>query len=213
MNYIDYWIYQLDGALAADGDELPVPPEAIARLGLDDGVEYACVLAAALAQPGGAAFEIIRVIGAAGGAYTLERGREGTDAAEWPAGTLVMATVTAAQLAGFGGGGADSGWVVLDAQNGYEYPPSARRMNGVVYLRGLSWVPSGFLGQYLALLPEGWRPAVGLQLFQTNGARTRRITIQGNEGGFSPGQISVAAISGGSDSDYISFDNISFPVG
>ena len=214
MNFIDNWIYQLDDVLAVDGDALPVSGDATARLGLADGVTYTLVLSAALAQAGGGAFEIVHLIGATGGGYTLDRGKEGTGAAAWPAGTLVMATVTAAQLAGFagGGGGDDSGWAPVAALNEYEYPPEARLLNGVVHLRGHSWVPSELLGQALARLPEGWRPARGLTIYQSVGERVRRIFIQGIEDGFTPGQIAVSAVSGGSDSDYISFDGVSFPV-
>ncbi len=207
MNFIDNWIYQLDDVLAVDGDALPVSGDAITRLGLADGVTYTLVLTAALAQAGGGAFEIVHVIGADGGSYTLERGQEGTDAAEWPAGTLVMATITAAQLAGFGGGGADSGWLTLDSPIEFENPPDARLRNGVVYMRGMKFLPEELLGEYIAQLPEGWWPAAQMEVFVSNGSRTHRIYIEPTGG------IFVMRSVGSSGGDYIQFDNLSFPVG
>lgn len=207
MNFIDNWIYQLDDVLAVDDDALPVSGDAIARLGLADGVMYTLVLSAALAQAGGGAFEIVHVLGAEGGSYTLDRGQEGTDAADWPAGTLVMATVTAAQLAGFGGGGTDSGWQTLESPVEFENPPDARLRNGIVYMRGLKFLPEELLGEYIAQLPEGWWPAAQMEVFVTNGNRTHRIYVEPTGG------IFVMRAVGSSGGDYIQFDNLSFPVG
>lgn len=212
MNFIDNWIYQLDDVLAVDGDALPVPGDAIARLGLADGVAYTVVFSAALAQAGGGVFEIAHVIGGAGGGYTLLRGREGTDAALWPAGTLVMATVTAAQLAGFGGGVDDSGWVTLEPIGSFLYPPDARKIGGVVHLRGFKWIELALLGEPLAQLPVGWRPAQQFYATKPIGDRIRRMSIteDGIEGA---GMIFVDHVNGPTASDYFEFDGISFPVG
>lgn len=213
MNFIDNWIYQLDDVLAVDGEELPVPGDAIARLALADGVTYTVVLSAALAQAGGGEFEIVHVIGAEGGGYTLDRGREGTEAVMWPAGTLVMATVTAAQLAGFGGGVDDSGWVTLESVGGFLYPPQARKLGSVVFLRGFNWVDSAFLGEYIAVLPEGWRPGAQFYATKNSGSRVRRLSITGAFEEFDPGVILISPQAGGGDGDYFEFDGISFPVG
>jgi hypothetical protein len=207
MNFIDYWIYPLGDVLAVDGEALPLPGDAIARLQLADGVEYALVLTGTLAQPGGAPFEIAHLVGVEGGGYTLLRGQEGTDPLEWPAGTLVMATVTAAQLASLGAGGGDSGWQPLEPLSGYEYPPDARLRNGIVYLRGLKWLPEDLLGEHIALLPEGWLPEVQLEIYVSNATRAHRIYINPT------GEIFVMRLAGDSGGDYIPFDNISFPVG
>lgn len=207
MNFINYWVYQLGDVLAVDGNVLPLPGDAIARLQLAEGVEYALVLTGTLAQPGGAPFEIAHLMGGAGGSYTLQRGQEDTEALEWPAGTLVMATVTAAQLAGMGAGGGDSGWQTLEPMNEYDSPPDARLRNGTVYLRGLKWLSEEFLGEHIAMLPEGWMPETQLQIYVSNGSRAHRIYINPT------GEIFVTRLAGDSGGDYIPFDNISFPVG
>jgi len=54
MRFIDNWCYALTAPLSAGGSELPVPAEAITRLGLAVGDEY--VLCGALS--GGAGLSI-----------------------------------------------------------------------------------------------------------------------------------------------------------
>lgn len=106
----------------------------------------------------------------------------------------------------------NSGWDVLPAEGSNQYPPSARRINGVVHLRGFCWIEENLVDGYVAKLPAGWEPALNLTIYQTNSSRTRRIIVEGADG-FEPGRIAVYAEAGGSGADYISFDGISFPAG
>ena len=209
MNFIDNWIYQLDDVLASGGAVLPVSDDAIGRLGLADGVTYTLVLSGTLAQAGGGAFEIVHLHGAEDGSYTLVRGQEGTDDVEWPAGTLVMATVTAAQLAGFGGG-ADSGWLTLEALGGFADPPQARRIDKVVYMRGSMDIPQAYWSQPIAQLPPGWAPGLDLLIFQSDSVSDQNFTV---------GADGVITVGGPyfpdpvPDVGYLNFDGVTFPVG
>ena len=98
MNYVNYWLYQLGDVLPVDGDALPLSGMALARLALDDGVQYALVLSGSLAAVGDPQFEVVNIVGLAGGGYILQRGQEGTAPREWPAGTLIMAPLTVAGI-------------------------------------------------------------------------------------------------------------------
>lgn len=100
MNYVNNWLYQLDGVLSAAGDTLPVSSTGLARLALDEGVVYALVLSEVLVQVGEPVFEVVHIVGSAGGGHTLHRGQEGTEPAEWPSGSFVCCPVTAAALNG-----------------------------------------------------------------------------------------------------------------
>lgn len=104
MNYIDYWLYSLDDDLPIGSEALPVSGLALARLELDVGVTYALTIAAGLAQPGEAPFEIVHIVGGAGGGYTIVRGQEGTVEQNWPAGSVITAGLTAAAVAGLANG-------------------------------------------------------------------------------------------------------------
>jgi len=98
MNYINNWIVQLTGALAANAAALPVPAPALERLALGAGVVYALTITESLNPLEQDAFEIIHVVGTGPGEYTLLRGREGTDGASWPAGAYVYCSITAGTL-------------------------------------------------------------------------------------------------------------------
>ena len=96
FKFVNGWLYQLGDLLRASDAALPVPPEALARLDLSEGSIHALSVISAAGQY--EPIEIIHLQGTGGG-YTLLRGAEGSAAQEWPAGALVMATVTAGVLA------------------------------------------------------------------------------------------------------------------
>lgn len=111
MRFIDNWCYALTDELPAAGTELPVPGEAIARLGLAEGDEYVLCIVGTLDPLNNSALEVVRLVGLEAG-YELLRGEQGTDAQTWPSGAVVHCGVTAALLAELweaaqgGGGGA-----------------------------------------------------------------------------------------------------------
>lgn len=214
MNYINNWIYQLDGVLAVDAAVLPLPVAAIERLGLDEGVEYLVVLTGFLLQLGGGDFEVARIVGGAGGSYTLLRGEEGTAAAEWPAGTLIHAPVTAGQLSSFGTGAtgpSDSGWITLSTAAGVSGVISGRKIGSVVYLRGeVSFSPaSAFVDTAIVQLPSGWEPAAELVLYTSNRDVDQNFSIT-PAGQFIYGYPNWTGEAGAGS---LAFDGMSFPVG
>lgn len=99
MRFIDNWCYALTAPLSAGGSELPVPAEAITRLGLAVGDEYVLCIVSALDPLSGPGLEVVRIVGLASG-YDLLRGAQGTVAQDWPEGAVVHCGVTAALLAG-----------------------------------------------------------------------------------------------------------------
>lgn len=101
----------------------------------------------------------------------------------------------------------DSGWVPVPALNGYASPPEMRKINGVVYLRGFSWLGSSDLGESIAQLPEGWRPGANQNFTKTSGSRVRRLTVSPDDG-----EISVSTQAGDGNGDYFEFDGILWPV-
>lgn len=111
MRFIDNWCYALTDELPAAGTELPVPGEAIARLGLAEGDEYVLCIVGALDPLNNSGLEVVRLVGLETG-YELLRGEQDSDAQTWPAGSVVHCGVTAALLAELwdaaqgGGGGA-----------------------------------------------------------------------------------------------------------
>lgn len=196
MNYIDNWLYQLTDALAADADQLPVSGDAIARLGLDAGIEYQLVIAAQLGQPGGAAFEILTLTGEEGGSYSLTR----PDAQAWPSGALVMATLTAEALARFEAAAATAATLTaavadlqarvaaLEAAGGpteftpgpswtldSENPMTATLADGTVTLNG-TLIGIGVGGStdamVLGTVPASMRPAEAVSVFVIMGSTT-----------------------------------------
>jgi len=98
MNYINNWLCQLTGPLAADGLTLPAPVEALGRLGLVEGVTYSLTLVETLDTQQQDQFEIVHLVGGAGGTHSLLRGREGTAASPWPQDAYVFCSLTAAAL-------------------------------------------------------------------------------------------------------------------
>lgn len=106
----------------------------------------------------------------------------------------------------------DSGWVTLEPIGSFLYPPDARKIGGVVHLRGFKWIELALLGEPLAQLPVGWRPAQQFYATKPIGDRIRRMSIteDGIEGA---GMIFVDHVNGPTASDYFEFDGISFPVG
>ncbi|MDF3840493.1 hypothetical protein [Pseudomonas citronellolis] len=115
----------------------------------------------------------------------------------------------------------DTGWQLAEGLNDFQYPPECRRLNGVVYLRGLSWVSTEFQGQYVAQLPEGFAPFGQWRQFvrsNSNEGRQFEITISGSDSDSVPpedvGKIMVTSnFSAAAGSDYVDFRGISFPVG
>lgn len=98
MNHINNWITQLSAPLPIGGAALPVPGEALTRLGLGEGVMYTLVVVSSLdaMQQGDA--EILHIGGAAGGGHTLQRAQEGTAERAWDTGAYIYCTITAATL-------------------------------------------------------------------------------------------------------------------
>ncbi|CAM4003782.1 hypothetical protein [Ectopseudomonas alcaliphila] len=99
MRFIDNWCYALTDELPSGGTELPIPGEAITRLALAEGDEYALCIVSALDPLSGPALEVVRLVGLDSG-YELLRGEQGTAAQVWPSGSVVHCGVTAALLAG-----------------------------------------------------------------------------------------------------------------
>lgn len=168
MRFIDNWCYALTDELAAGGTELPVAGEAIARLALAEGDEYALCIVGALDPLNNSALEVVRLVGLDTG-YELLRGEQGTDAQTWPAGAVVHCGVTAAVLselweaAQSGGGGAG---VTL----GNEPPADPPSVAGALYLDIMA--PA----LYAAVNTGGW----GWQ--QVGGGRyMQRISDDGTE--------------------------------
>ncbi len=91
---INNWLYKLDAVLTVGAATLPIPVAGLERLALSSGVTYDLTITSALAKPDGSDFEVIRVTGMAEG-YSVERGREGTVEREWPAGSLILCSLTA----------------------------------------------------------------------------------------------------------------------
>ena len=96
QQFINYWDTTLQEPLLAADGVLRVPAALAQRLAFNPGGFYDLTL-----DPTGAAPEIVRVTGATGGSLTLgARALEGsTTPASWPAGTRVVASVTAGCLA------------------------------------------------------------------------------------------------------------------
>lgn len=92
QRFVNNWSATLQAPLLASDLELVVEPDKGTRLilGAGDYVDLTC-------DPTGAAPEIVRVVGAAGGVLSIgARGREGTPTPiTWAAGTVVRCTVTA----------------------------------------------------------------------------------------------------------------------
>ncbi|MGK4358448.1 hypothetical protein ACSMFQ_23240 [Ectopseudomonas chengduensis] len=99
MKFVNHWAYVLDADLPAGGAALPIPSNALARLGLADGDRCTLVITDGF-NPLSQAAEVIVAVGAAGGGVNLERGAESTSAQFWPAGAVVYAAVTAGHMAG-----------------------------------------------------------------------------------------------------------------
>lgn len=115
----------------------------------------------------------------------------------------------------------DSGWQTAEALNDFPYPPECRRLNGVVYLRGLSWVSTEFQGMEVAQLPAGFAPYQQWRQFvrsSSNEGRQFEITITGADPDSGPpedaGKIMVTSnFSAAAGSDYVDFRGMSFPIG
>lgn len=100
MNYINNWITQFSAPLTIEASALPVSGEALTRLGLGEGVAYTLVVVSSLDAMQQDNAEILHVVGTAAGTHTLLRGREGSVAADWPAGSYVYCSITAGTLVG-----------------------------------------------------------------------------------------------------------------
>lgn len=100
QRYINNWIGKLNGALLADGDQLPVAQALLDRLDLSGDGVYTLTLASTLDPMQQTLVEVV-VITADG----LVRQQEGTTAQDWPADTYVYAGVTAGILSLFGAQG------------------------------------------------------------------------------------------------------------
>lgn len=94
MNYINNWITKLSAPLSAGDTLLPIPPSAAARLTLTDGGKYWLTLVNSLNPLEQTQWEIVEVsVG-----LSLLRERDGTEAQDWPAETLIYCALTAGQL-------------------------------------------------------------------------------------------------------------------
>lgn len=135
-----------------------------------------------------------------------------SDVVQWYEGVVTPGTAGSPGTGtpGSGGQAEDSGWVTLEALNGFPYPPEARKINGVIHLRGFIWIETNFLGEYFARLPQGWLPSSQTYVTRATGARVRRLTIQ-SKNDWEPGALLVSVMSGDTNADYFEFDCISFP--
>ena len=125
-------------------------------------------------------------------------------------GVWVGAFTLPGKAPGTGGKVEDSGWITLEAMGGFPYPPEARKINGIVYLRGYCWVDTPYLGEYIARLPEGWRPEKTLYATRSTGTRVRRLVIL-SDSEDTQGGMMVSVQNGDQNGDYFEFDGISFP--
>ncbi|MCC5809854.1 MAG: hypothetical protein JJU06_05725 [Ectothiorhodospiraceae bacterium] len=99
QRWVNNWDTVLSAPLSAAGEQLEVPLAAAERLELAGGDYYLLTLAELDAEGVEVAWEVVRVTAVDGDALTIERGEEGTDAQEWPAGARIQARLTAETLA------------------------------------------------------------------------------------------------------------------
>lgn len=101
----------------------------------------------------------------------------------------------------------DSGWVTLEGLDEFGYPPEARRLNGVIYLRGRSMIGGGGSAAWpIAKLPEGWLPGWTMLFTKSSGDVVRTLNVDAN------GEIMVYGHSGGNGYAEFEFDGVSFPT-
>lgn len=208
MRFINNWITQLDAELPVGGTSLPIPSAALDRLDLSDTGYYLLTIVPSMDPLEQQNAEVVRIYAGPDGPQ-IERGVEQTVEQQWPAGSYVFAGVTAGVLQYLGSSAVqDTGWIEAAAQNGYQYPPFYRRLNGVVYLKGFSWIDAANLNDSIAQLPEGFWPADNWQSIRqgTNETyRQYRVVVE-------PDGSIVVLRDAGSGSDYLIFDGIAFPV-
>ncbi|WP_314407324.1 hypothetical protein [Pseudomonas kuykendallii] len=208
MRFINNWITQLDAELPVGGTTLPIPAAALERLDLSESGYYLLPIVPSMDPLEQQSAEVVRIFMGQDGPE-IERGVEQTTERAWPAGAFVFAGVTAGVLEYLANSaGADTGWIEATAQNDFPYPPSYRRLNGVVYLKGFIWIDSGYLNEAIAQLPEGFWPADNWQCIRqgTNATyRQYRVNV-GSDGSI------VIGRDAGTGNDYLIFDGIAFPV-
>lgn len=105
----------------------------------------------------------------------------------------------------------DSGWITPVLQNSWSQyngwePVSYRKINGIVYLRGLLAVGSRTNGAVIFNLPVGFRPSSNSHtpVLGSDGVANQRVNIMAD------GNVQVNTISTGSG--WVSLSNLSFPV-
>lgn len=97
--WINNWAASLLQPLSAAATTAEVDPNAAARLTrLGSGDHYLLTLIGTDELGNENAWEIVRVTAAVSGSLTIERGLEGTSAAEWPAGARLEVRITAGAL-------------------------------------------------------------------------------------------------------------------
>ena len=208
MRFINNWITQLDAELPVGGTALPIPTAALERLDLSGTGYYLLSIVQSLDPLEQQNAEVVRIFTGADGPE-IERGVEQTTERAWPAGAFVFAGVTAGVLEYLkSSAGEDTGWIEAAAQNDFPYPPSCRRLNGVVYLKGFTWMDSDYLNQVIAQLPEGFWPSDSWQCIRQGTTPTYR-QYRVNVG--ADGSI-VIGRDVGTGNDYLIFDGIAFPV-
>lgn len=91
QRFINQWQTSLIATLAPGGLSMRIGSAVAARLSFEGGTWYKVTLTNA----GRTAWEIVKVTGGADGVLDIERGEEGTQPAEWPAGSVVFIELTA----------------------------------------------------------------------------------------------------------------------
>lgn len=94
MRFINNWITQLSNPMTAAAVSLPVPADALARLG---NGEYLLTLVNSANPAQQSAWEIVKAT-VVSGVVTLTRAQEGTAAQSWPPASIVYCGITAGTL-------------------------------------------------------------------------------------------------------------------
>ncbi|VEE17587.1 hypothetical protein [Ectopseudomonas mendocina] len=94
QRHINHWQTALSATLPVGAEQMTVPAAAAGLLTLTDGAWYKATITNAARS----AWEIVMVTARAGGVLNIARAQEGTNAAEWPAGSVAFIELTAGAL-------------------------------------------------------------------------------------------------------------------
>lgn len=99
LQWINNWATALSGAVTSADTALGVDPVRAGQLSaFAGGHHYTATLIGYDASGAETSWEVVKITAAAGGVLTVERGQEGTAAADWPAGSRVEMRLTAGAL-------------------------------------------------------------------------------------------------------------------